>query len=77
MPDTLKEKLVALGVHEKFPNLAQSYGEVIPKVSGVEELEHEFREGHFTCDVEQYILPAFRMLYQQDEQVRERVRREL
>jgi len=71
---TPKEKLIALGGTESD---ALTYEEIMQKVSTVKELELEFGERHFACDVEQFLLPVFSVLYQQDNQVREAVKAEL
>lgn len=61
---TAEEKLADLGCDEREQRL---YTELISQASTPEELKREMGKRHFSCDTEQFLLPIFRKLYQQDE----------
>ncbi len=74
MNETLEAKLAGLGVPEG--NIPAAV-EIFTKVKTVGDLENEIRTRHYTCDVEQYLCPSFRVLYERSPEVRERVGKEL
>ena len=74
MNDTIEAKLSALGVPDS--NLADA-AEIFTSAGTVSDLEAEFRNRHYTCDVEQYLCPRFRVLYERSLEVREAINGEL
>lgn len=74
MNESLEAKLIGLG----FPKDGiQEDVEIFTKVLTPRDLEEELRERRYTCDVEQYLCPRFRVLYNSNQEVRERVGKEL
>ena len=55
----------------------EDYVRTLSQAGNIEELREIFRARDITYDVEQYLLPIFRPLYQQDPAVRERALKKL
>ena len=74
MSETLEAKLIGLGFPKKG---IQADVDIFMKVKSISDLENEITTRHYTGDVEQYLLPRFRVLYERTPEVRERVSKEL
>lgn len=74
MDECIESKLTGLGVTAS--NLSAAV-EIFGNARTVNDLLAEFQERHYTCDVEQYLCPLFRVLYHNNRDVREAVNGEL